>query len=279
MKRALVTVGHVKSTLATRPPQQNSTLRKDFNVVGNITTMNETAKNEPTESSVSTPQVASAQNPYIMPIAIVIAGVCIAAAIFATSGSAAPRAPSQGGLITADVLPVTKDDHVYGSRDAEVFLIEYSDYRCGFCARFHDTVKEVLDVYDGRVAWVYRHTPYQPGGMEAAVASECIAKFAGEDAFWEYTDDALQNTSNLSEEWHKAKAEALGVDAAEFAECYKSNEFDERIATYMNNSAELGGRGTPFSVILTQDGNYLTVPGAVPLESVMLQMERAFKTL
>lgn len=240
--------------------------------------MNETTENTSNESSASTSPVVAAQNPYLIPIAIVIAGVCIAAAIFATSGSAAPRAPSQGGLITADVMPITKDDHVYGSRDAEVFLIEYSDYRCSFCGRFHDTVKQVLEAYDGRVAWVYRHTPYQPGGMEAAVASECIAKFAGEDAFWEFTDAALQNTSNLSESWHKAKAEELGVDAEQFAECYDSDEFDEIIAAHTLNSQELGGRGTPFSVILTEDGNYLTVPGALQLESVMLQMERVFKT-
>lgn len=238
--------------------------------------------NEQPEKQAPAPTAeTTAQNPYLVPVAIVIAGMFIAAAIFSSSGpTTVADAPRQGGgLITAEVIPVTEEDHVYGPRDADIYLVEYSDYRCGYCGLFHDTIKEILEQYDGKVAWVYRHTPYQPGGMEAAVASECVAKLAGPDAFWDYTDAALQNTSGLNEAWHKAKAEELGVDAAAFAECYESDEFDERIALHTQNSQELGGRGTPFSVVLTREGNYLTIPGALPAESVALQIERALQTL
>ena len=235
-----------------------------------------------TESHTTGEVAAQAtQNPYLLPVAIVVAGVCVAAAIIFNSGQGAVTGgPTPGGgLIQAEVLPVTEDDHLYGSMDADVFLVEYSDYRCGFCGVFHETILEVLEKYEGRVAWVYRHTPYQPGGMEAAVASECIAKLVGDDAFWEYTNQALQNTSELNTAWHKEMAAELGADPEAFATCLDSDEFDERIALHTQNSQDLGGRGTPFSVILTREGNYLTLPGALPIDSVMLQMERAFKTL
>jgi protein-disulfide isomerase len=120
---------------------------------------------------IATVQKNTNTNPYLMPGAIVIAGLMIAYAVFATQSSPA-SAPLQAGTgtktIEEEVLAISEDDHVYGPKDADVFFIEYSDYRCGYCGLFHDTIKKVLEENDGRVAWVYRHTPYQPGGMEAA---------------------------------------------------------------------------------------------------------------
>src|SRR3989344_7899897 len=50
-------------------------------------------------------------------------------------------------------------DHLRGNADAKVFLVEYSDLECPFCAQFHETAKQLIDEYDGRVAWIYRHFP------------------------------------------------------------------------------------------------------------------------
>src|SRR5215467_13251359 len=50
-------------------------------------------------------------------------------------------------------------DHVYGDPNAPVSLIEYSDFECPFCKRFHATANEIVDAYGGKVNWVYRHFP------------------------------------------------------------------------------------------------------------------------
>jgi protein-disulfide isomerase len=217
-------------------------------------------------------------NPYLIPGAIVLAGCMIAVAMMVSGEGAAP---ATGGTVAleADVLPVTAEDHVLGPRDADVFLIEYSDYRCSFCSKFHSTIMQVLEENEGRVAWVYRHTPYQPGGYEAAVASECIAELAGEEAFWQYTNDALENFRDLNAEWHRAKAIELGADGDEFDACYTSGRHDERIAETTLNSQELGGQGTPFNVLLTRNNGVIKFPGAQPKERVDRFLERAFESL
>lgn len=221
-------------------------------------------------------------HPYLLPGAIVLGAIIISLAILSrpiekSGGSAAQVAGTRE--IKAEVLPVTNEDHVLGSRDADVFLIEYSDYRCGYCGLFHDTISEILEEYDGRVAWVYRHTPYQPGGKEAAVASECVAEQLGEEGFWAYTNEALKNQKDLNSEWHKSKAVELGADGDAFDECVVSGKYDEIIKNHTMNSQELGGQGTPYNVLLTKNGGVIKFSGAQPKDNVKIFIERALKTL
>lgn len=87
--------------------------------------------------------------------------------------------------------PVDENDHIRGDENAQVTIIEYSDYDCPFCSRFHETMKQVVDEYDGQVRWVYRHFPLpqlHPNATAVAEASECVAAQEGEDAYWAFSD-------------------------------------------------------------------------------------------
>jgi len=228
---------------------------------------------------------AHSANPYLMPGAVVLAGLMIAYAVYATQGGSPTQPQSQqqipGGTkaIEEEVLPITEDDHIFGSKNPDVYFIEYSDYKCGYCGLFHDTIQTILKEYDGKVAWVYRHTPYQPGGKEAAVASECIAELAGEDALWQYTEKALKNQRLLSTKWHADIAVELGADKDAFAECVSSGRYDELITKNSMNAQGLGGGGTPFNVLLTKEGGVVKFSGAQPLENVKLFVEKALNSL
>ena len=220
----------------------------------------------------------SKNNPYLVPGAIVIAGILIAIAIIANKQSVPQQPPTQTEIKGA-VMEVTDSDHVLGSKNPDVYLIEYSDYKCGYCGLFHDTITQILEEYEGRVAWVYRHTPYQPGGKEAAVASECVAEQLGEEGFWAYTNDALKNQRDQNSEWHRNKAVELGANGEKFDECITSGKFDDLIASHTMNAQELGGQGTPFNVLLTKKGGVIKFSGAQPKDNVKIFIERALKTL
>ncbi|MBE0618991.1 MAG: thioredoxin domain-containing protein, partial [Burkholderiales bacterium] len=80
--------------------------------------------------------------------------------------------------------PVSKGrDHIRGDTAAPVTLVEYSDFECPFCKRFHATAKRLVDESKGQVKWVYRHFPLDelhPGkARKEAVASECAAEIGG----------------------------------------------------------------------------------------------------
>lgn len=96
-----------------------------------------------------------------------------------------------GAVETAKAaLPIADDDHVYGSREAAITMIEFSDFQCPYCARAHPTVTQIVAESDGEINWVYRHLPLgnHPAAYPASVASECARELNGDDAFWAFAD-------------------------------------------------------------------------------------------
>lgn len=93
---------------------------------------------------------------------------------------------------TGEVPPIDATDHILGDvKTAKVTIIEYSDFECPYCARFHPTLEKIISESNGNVAWVYRQFPLtqiHQNSMERAIASECIAKIKGNEAFWKYAD-------------------------------------------------------------------------------------------
>jgi len=93
----------------------------------------------------------------------------------------------------AGAIPaVSSSDYVTGNASGRLAIVEYSDFSCGFCQRFHPTMKQVMAEYGDEVAWIYRHYPFLgPASMTAATAADCVGSLAGNDAFWQYTDTLM----------------------------------------------------------------------------------------
>src|SRR3990167_2021920 len=92
--------------------------------------------------------------------AILLAGVIIAGAIL-LRGSNAPisNVPDVNNAqkTISPGRPVSADDHILGDINAKIVIIEYSDLECPFCKVFHNTLHQVVDSNNGKVAWVYIH--------------------------------------------------------------------------------------------------------------------------
>ncbi|MGB6882161.1 MAG: thioredoxin domain-containing protein, partial [Microgenomates group bacterium] len=108
--------------------------------------------------------------------------------------------PPEGKLSeeqAANIPEITEKDYIRGSKDARVFLIEYSDFECPFCKDFHETAQQIVDEYDGQVGWVYRHFPLDVLHAKArteAIAAECAAELGGNDGFWAFIDKIYEIT-------------------------------------------------------------------------------------
>lgn len=207
-----------------------------------------------------------------VPIAIVVAGALIAAALYFVNGGT--NAPGTGPTATLeDIRGVQANDHVRGNPNAPIVIVEYSDPECPFCKNFHQTMKQVMDAYgaDGKIAWVYRHFPLDsihPKARAEAQAMECAAEIGGNDAFWKFTDRLYEITpSNNGFDLSKLSEVATfaGVDKAKFEACIASDKHKDRIQSDLDEVVAAGGRGTPHSIILV-DGEQVPVEGGQPFD-------------
>jgi len=67
-----------------------------------------------------------------------------------------PQVPSPSEFVKVDIKD---DDHMRGPKDAPITIVEYSDFQCPFCARFHPEMEKVMSAYAGKVRWIFRHFP------------------------------------------------------------------------------------------------------------------------
>ena len=229
-------------------------------------------------------------NQYLIPVAILMAGVFVAAALFYTNANSAPVAntganqpavaqqqPQPAGSTDA-VRPVTGEDHIKGNPNAPIKIVEYSDFECPFCKRLHDTMNVVMDKYgeSGDVAWVYRQFPLEQlhpvKAMAEAVASECAAELGGNDAFWQFADRFMELTpSNNRTDIETVIPQIIGeigLDQAAFQTCFTSGKYDQHIQDDIDNAVATGGRGTPWSILIGPDGTTYPINGAQPLAAI-----------
>ncbi len=244
---------------------------------------------EPVNVSQSEKTQEGGAHPYLLPVAIIIAGLVIGAAvIFAdrsktvppqdTAQNAPTEAPATGS--PSNVRPVDATDHVSGVVSAPVTLIEYSDFQCPYCDQLHPILKQVVQEYKGKVKWVYRNFPLtmiHQNAQGAAVAAECVAELGGNDAYWKMADMLFANQSKLGEALYVQNAKTLKINETQFKNCLTSGKFDARIAADTQNGMEAGGSGTPYVVILDKNGKATAFSGALPYEQVKAYVDQALK--
>jgi len=230
------------------------------------------------------PPEAQPQQNLMIPIAIVIAGALIAGSIYFMEKGKPVTTNTTGTQVAAkDIPPVTSSDHIFGDPNAPIKIVEYTDLECPFCKQFDGTMKQVMDAYPGKVAWVLRNFPLQqlhPNAPKLALAAECVANLAGNDAYWKFKDSIFtQAPINTFFDMTKltATAQGVGVNGKAFDSCVASGKFQTLITGQFNDAVAAGGQGTPFSVLITKDGTQVPIPGSQPLDMVKAAIDTALK--
>lgn len=156
-----------------------------------------------------------------------------------------PPGPPPEDFSTVYDIPV---DHtpVIGKKNAPVTIVEFMDFQCPFCARFHGPVAEVTKANPDKVNYMLKNYPlsFHPQAKPAAKA----AFAAGEQGkYIEMAHALLENNQNLTEENFAKLAKDLGLNVEKFLKDYKDK--DAQWEKYIQADIELGNkiqvRGTP----------------------------------
>ncbi len=141
--------------------------------------------------------------------------------------------------------PVSERDHVEGSGDARVTLVEYGDFECPACGQAYRTIKEAQRAFGPNLRFVFRHFPLRashPHALEAAKAAEAAA---AQGRFWPMHDRLFQHQTRLDSESLVEHARALGLDLERFRADLEGREAEVRVRDDLSSGNASEVRGTP----------------------------------
>ncbi|UCC26432.1 MAG: thioredoxin domain-containing protein [Gemmatimonadales bacterium] len=179
------------------------------------------------------------------------------------TGGPGPRAPQSQELDLATL------GYNSGPQGAPVRVLEFSDFGCGYCRRFHQDAFPALEaeyMEAGKVEWKYVPIVIGlfPNALEAARAGEC----AGEQGRFPVMRDLLFDkqaewkASDDPEVLLEGYARDVGLDVERYNRCVGEGWRDERIRNGTRLSQQVGVRGTPTFFVV----GYAPIPGAIPLD-------------
>jgi protein-disulfide isomerase len=179
----------------------------------------------------------------------------------AKSPASAGPAPDHGKA----AVPVTDADPTWGSPDAPVTIVEWSDFECPFCSRVGETLAELQRSYGPqqlRLVWKNLPLPFHADSRPAAAAAMTVHALGGNGAFWKFHDLAFLNQQHLSPENYAVWAAQAGVDQARFETAAAARGAQEKLDDDVALATRLDIRGTPVFRI-----NGVPLVGAQPIES------------
>ena len=182
-------------------------------------------------------------------------------------------------------LEISADnDPVIGDPDAPITIIEFSDFQCPFCARFHiQTLPTIMEEYieKGSVKLVFRDFPIQsihPNAVPASVAAEC----ANEQGEFKQMHDILFEKQN---EWSNLEtvyaielfnqySEQINLEQEQFSSCLSTAKYVKEIQNDLDDGRTYGVTGTPGFFIGNQQIGFVELKGAQPFESFKNVIDR-----
>lgn len=139
-------------------------------------------------------------------------------------------------------------NYFIGNDQAVLTIVEFSDFACPYCAASHGVIKKIVNQNPGKVKIIYRDLPLHENSINLALGARC----AGEQGmFWEMHDQIFANQKNLTGTEEELKdliyslAGTLGLNAANFDNCYQSKKYLSNISNDFSDARLLNLKGTP----------------------------------
>lgn len=188
---------------------------------------------------------------------------------------------ADGGSVAANTVPPTADDDPYlGPEDAEIVVIEFSDFECPYCGAAMGTYPALVQQFkaqdpswtasipelkrlaeEGKIKFVFRDFPLSghPHAQKAAEAAGCAFE---QGMFWEYHDKLFENQDALTIDDLKQYAKDLKLNTKAFDTCLDSGARAEEVAKDVADGTAAGVSGTPSFYV-----NDKEISGAVPFSA------------
>jgi protein-disulfide isomerase len=142
-------------------------------------------------------------------------------------------------------LPDPERDHISGSADGLIRLLEYGDYECPFCGDAQPIVKEIQRRLGDDLLFAFRHFPLTNIHPHAENAAEAAEAAGAQGNFWGMHDLLFENQGALEDDDLVAYAGELGLDETRLIQEVTSSVYAPRIREDFRSGVRGGVNGTP----------------------------------
>ncbi len=177
-------------------------------------------------------------------------------------------------------VPVSPADPQWGSVDAPVTLVEFSDFQCPFCARVKPTLEQLKKKYGPsqlRIVWKHNPLPFHYEARPTHAVAAAVYMLAGPAAFFRFHDSVFANQRDLTPENVQEWARLSGVESSTLFAWLEAGKPAAKVDEDIALAASVGATGTPAYRI-----NGVTLSGAQPgarFEEIIDQQLAAAKRL
>lgn len=181
-----------------------------------------------------------------------------------------PETENDSKLLTATKL-INNGSPIMGESNAPITILEWGDYQCTFCYKFHQNTLDVIYedfIKTGKVKLVFKDFPLNgPDSLLAAEAAYCAND---QEKYWEYHDELYKNwggerTGWITRESLEKFAVSTNLDINNFNKCLDDKKYQDKVITLHEFGKEIGIDATP-SFLVFNDQKIIKIRGNQPLE-------------
>lgn len=148
---------------------------------------------------------------------------------------------------TTPARPVAENPMTLGSANATLTLVEFSDYQCSYCRRFHAEVLPALRkayIDTGKLQLIFKDFPLSMHreALPAAIAGRCAAV---QGKFWPMNELLFANQERLADALYPKLAATLALDVEAFKRCLQDPALTAAIQRDQQQALDLGVNATP----------------------------------
>ena len=181
-----------------------------------------------------------------------------------------PETETESNLLTTTNL-IEGGSPIMGNSNAPITILEWGDYQCTFCYKFHQNTLDVIqeDFIDtGKVKLVFKDFPLNgPDSLLAAEASYCAED---QKKYWQYHDELYKNWGGERTGWVTREslnnfAKTVNLDLEEFNKCLDEHKYQNKVNSIHEFGKEIGIDATP-SFLVFNGEKIIKIRGNQPLE-------------
>ena len=160
---------------------------------------------------------------------------------------------------------------IMGNIDAPITILEWGDYQCTYCYKFHQNTLNIINeefIKTGKVKIIFKDFPLNgPDSKLAAEASYCAHD---QQKYWEYHDELYKNWGGERTGWITREAltkfaQSTELNIEEFNKCLDVHKYQNKVDSIHNFGKEIGIDATP-TFLVFNDEKIIKIRGNQPLE-------------